>query len=173
MKHNVTRYSLLVLLVGFSALADGQVYARQQRNWIAIQSLSWGMSNGQTARLSAANFVFVDGSVRSGDPSVVDIPVIVYIQLLDQDGEVLAQSDEIRVEPGQTRFWDAPRESLPAGESTGRLQLRARILITTGSADLDGGALPLALTLELIDSGTGRTSAIWHKFLMSQEFPGR
>src|ERR1044072_4989021 len=100
MKHNFIRNSVIVLLIGLGALTSGQAYAREQNNHIQIQSLSWGLSQGQTARISVANFIFADGSVRS---------VTVRIQLLDLEGSVIAQSEEIRVAPGQTRFWDVPR----------------------------------------------------------------
>jgi prepilin-type processing-associated H-X9-DG protein len=151
MKINVIRYSTIVLLIGLVALAAGRANAQKRhRNEIHIESYSWGIAPGQIARISVVNFAFGDGSVRSNDP------LVVRIQLLDTEGEVIAQSDEITAAPGQTRFWDAPRELLPAsGDSTGRLQVRARILVTTDSFDL--GRSRLAPTVELIDPSTGRS----------------
>ena len=85
MKHNVIRYSMLVLLIGLVALAEGRANAQgRHRNEIIIESFSWGMSTGQTARVNVANFVFADGSVKTNDP------VIIRIQLLDAEGEVIA-----------------------------------------------------------------------------------
>jgi prepilin-type processing-associated H-X9-DG protein len=151
MKINVIRYSMIVLLIGLAVLASGRANA-QRRNEIIIESYSWGLSSGQAARVSVVNFVFLDGSVRSIDPAIA------RIQLLDTEGEVIAQSDEIRVSPGQTRFWDVPRELLPAaGDPTGRIQLRTRILVTTTSIDVDRNRPPLSPSVELIDPGTGRT----------------
>jgi prepilin-type processing-associated H-X9-DG protein len=159
MKINVIRYCMIVLLIGLVVLAAGRANAQNRpRNEIHLESLSWGMSSGQTARVSVVNFVFLDGSVRSNDP------VIARIQLLDTEGEVIAQSDEIRVAPGQTRFWDVPRELLPVGEPTERLQVRTRILVTTGSFDVDRNRPPLAPRVELIDSGTGRTVMMFNAF---------
>jgi hypothetical protein len=160
MKHNFIRNSVIVLLIGLGALTSGQAYAQEQNNPIQIQSLSWGLSQGQTARISVANFILADGSVRS---------VTVRIQLLDLEGEVLTQSDNIRVAPGQTRFWDVPRESLPGGEPTGRLQVRARIFVTTQTILRQS---PLAPSVELHDSGTGRTMAIFDAFLKIEGVPG-
>lgn len=157
MKINVIRYSLIVLLIGLAALASGRAKA-QHRNEIHIESDSWGLSSGQAARISVVNFVFLDGSVRSNDP------VIARIQLLGTEGDVIAQSDEIRVSPGQTRFWDVPRDLLPAGEPTGRLQVRTRILVTTTSIDVDRNRPPLAPSVELIDPGTGRTVMGFNNF---------
>ena len=149
MKINVIRYSMIVLLIGLVALAAGRANAQDRhRNEIHVESYSWGISSGQMARVSVVNFAFADGSVRF---------VKARIQLLDMEGEVIAESDEIEVAPGQTRFWDAPRELLPPGESNGRIQVRARILVTTESFDLDRNRPPLAATVELIDTATGRT----------------
>jgi prepilin-type processing-associated H-X9-DG protein len=161
MKHNVIRYSIIILAIGLVALDASRANAQgRHRNEIHIESLSWGLSSGQTARVSVANFVFLDGSVRS---------VPVRIQLLDMEGDVIAQSDEMRVEPGQTRFFDAPRELLPAGEPTGRLQLRARILIMAENARR---LPPVAPSVEIFDSGTGRTVMIFDSFLKLEGIPG-
>ena len=149
MKHNLIRYSMIVLLVGLTAHAADRANAQvRPRNEIIIESFSWGMTPGQTARISVVlNAAFADGSVRS---------VTGRIQLLDTEGEVVAQSDEIRVEPGQTRFWDAPYEQIGgAREPNGRLQLRARILFEKRS--FDSSRPPLA-ALEIFDSSTGVTS---------------
>jgi prepilin-type processing-associated H-X9-DG protein len=148
MKHNVTRYSMIALLIALVVLTAGPANAHGGHR-IEILSFSWGITPGQTARVSVANFVFLDGSVRSNHPAVV------RIQLLDTEGEVVAESDEIRVEPGQTGFWDAPYEQIGGvREATGRLQLRARIEVKTNA-----GSQPpqLGPALELFDSSTGVT----------------
>jgi hypothetical protein len=70
---------------------------------------------------------------------------------------MIAQSDEIKVEPGQIRFWDAPRNQIPvSGEPrTGRLQVRARMVVMTSATDFDQeSVMP---TIEIIDGITGRT----------------
>jgi hypothetical protein len=153
MRINLIRYSMIVLVIGLVALAAGQADAKNRhRNEIIIESFSWGLSSGQTARINVFQSALSEGSVRA---------LSARIQLLDTEGEVIAQSDEIRVEPGKIRFWDVPRELLPAGEPSGRIQLRARMLITTESFDLDRNRPPLVPTVELIDSGTGRTMSFF------------
>ena len=147
MRINVIRYSMILLLIGLAVLASGRANA-QRRNEIIIESYSWGISSGLTTRVSVVNVGFGDGSVRS---------VATSIQLMDTEGEVIAQSDEITVAPGKIRFWDFPRDLLPAGEPTGRLQVRARILVTTDSFDVDRHRPPLSPTVELIDPSTGRS----------------
>ncbi len=165
MKHTFMRYSLTMLVIGLAALANSQAYVRDPvRRHIDLQSLSWGMTQGQTARLSVAHFLFADGSVRTTPPSIA------RIQLLDMEGEVIAQSDEISVAPGKIRFWDVPRESLRAGESTGRLQLRARIRVTTSESEVNRS--PLAPSVEIFDSGTGRTVLSLDVFLKIEGVPG-
>jgi hypothetical protein len=147
MKHNLIRCSLIVLLIGSVDLAAGRANA-QGRNEIIIESLSWGITPGLTARVSVAQFAFADGSVRFVSAS---------IQLLDTEGEVVAQSEKIRVAPGKTRFWDAPYEQIGGVREpgTGRLQLRARIQFEERSFDRDR---PPLVALELFDS-TGVTAS--------------
>jgi prepilin-type processing-associated H-X9-DG protein len=148
MKHNVIRYSVIVLLIGLVAVAADRANAQiNHSNEIMGESFSWGIARSQTARVSVMNVAFADGSVKT---------VRGRIHLLDTDGEVVAQSDEIRVEPGQTRFWDAPYEQIiGAREPTGRLQLRARILFEKRSFDRNR---PPLVTLEIFEPSTGVTT---------------
>jgi hypothetical protein len=148
MKHNVMRYSMIVLLIGLVALAAGRVNAQTGQKYIELLSYSWGFTRGETARISVT-------LRRLANPQ--QPPVNARIQLLDTEGRVISQSDEIRVGPGQIRFWDAPRDLIPvSGEpGTGRLQLRTRMLVTTSSMDFDQESL--MPTIEIIDGNTGRT----------------
>ena len=166
MKHNVIRYSMIVLLIGLGAVTAGQAYAQgnQKDKQIELLSFPWGIASTQTARVSMAHFG--DGSVR------VLSPAIARIQILDMEGEVIAQSDEIKVEPGKIRFWDVPRDRLPGGEPNGRIQVRTRILLTVNAVFI-GGVLsvpsepPFGATLELIDPSTGR-SALYMEFKLKE-----
>ena len=148
MKHNVIRYGLIVLLIGLIALAAGRAYAQEQGRWIEVLSYSWGFARGETARISVT-------LRRLANPE--QPPVSARIQLLDTEGGVISQSGEIRVEPSKIRYWNASGyQILSAGhERIGRLQVRARILVNTG--DVGEAQPPLAITVELIDAGTGRT----------------
>jgi len=148
MKHNVMRYSMIVLMFGLVTLAAGRAYGQAQGQWIEVQSDSWGFARGETARISII-------LQRLANPELP--PINARIQLLDTEGRVILQSDEIRVEPGQIRFWDAPRNMIPAAGDpvTGRLQLRTRIVVTTSATDFDTESL--MPTIEIIDGITGRT----------------
>ncbi len=148
MKHSVIRYSMIVLLIGLVALAAGRAYAQEQGRWIEVLSYPWGFARGETARIS----VVLRRLANPQQPAVS-----ARIQLLDTEGRVISQSDEIRVEPGQIKFWDAPRDLIPvSGEPrTGRLQVRTRIVVTTSATDFDTESL--MPTIEIIDDITGRT----------------
>jgi hypothetical protein len=150
MRHSVIRYSMIVLVIGLVALAAGRTYAQTQPdNGFVFLGGSFGITPELTARISVAHLG--DGSVRIGAPAITTI------QILDPEGALIAQSNEIRVEPGKIRYWNASGyQNLTAGyQGLGRLQVRARILVKTG--DVDDAQPPLAFTVELIDSGTGRT----------------
>jgi len=148
MKHNVIRYSMIVLLIGLVALAAGRANAQTDQKYFELLSYSFGFAPGETARFSVT-------LRRLANPELPSINA--RIQLLDTEGKVIAQSDEITVEPGQIRFWDAPRNQIPvSGEpGTRRLQVRARMVVTTSATDFDPeSVMP---TIEIIDGITGRT----------------
>ncbi|HEU0172638.1 MAG TPA: hypothetical protein VFV58_00115 [Blastocatellia bacterium] len=148
MKHNVIRYSMIVLLIGLVALAAGRAEAQTDQKYIELLSYSLGFAPGETARISVT-------LRRLANPGLP--PINARIQLLDTEGRMIAQSDEIKVEPGQIRFWDAPRNQIPvSGEPrTGRLQVRARMVVMTSATDFDQeSVMP---TIEIIDGITGRT----------------
>jgi hypothetical protein len=150
MKHNVIRHIMIILLIGLVALVAVRANAQGGPKYIELLSYSWGFTRGETARISVT-------LPRLANPQLPEAPVSARIQLLDTEGGVIAQSDEIRVAPGQTRFWDATRNLIPAaGEpGTGRLQLRTRMVVTASTTDFD--AESLMPTIEIIDGITGRT----------------
>jgi len=153
MKHNLIRYSMIVLLIGLFVVAAVPANAQGEqtdRRVCEVLSFSYGFVRGETARISVT-------LPRLANPRSPDAPVSMRIQLLDTEGEVIAQSNEIRLAPGQIRFWDAPRELITvSGEpGTGRLQVRTRIVVTA-SPDFDPERL--LPTIEVIDTITGRTN---------------
>jgi hypothetical protein len=141
MKHKFIRYSAAVLLTALVTLTSSRAHAQEREKPIELLSLPYGIASGQTVRTSIGfDPVFTGG-----------VFVAARIQVLDVEGEVIAQSDEIRIEAGKIRFWDLSREQIQAaGDSgTGRLQVRTRILITTSSFDANRNRPPLAPTVEL------------------------
>ena len=162
MKRSTIHCSVVLLAAAFVGLASaqGNPQGDQEHRQTELVSPPWGIAPGQTVSISVV--------VYASRPDGTNDPVIARIQLLDIEGEVIAESDEIRVEPGKIRSWDVPRERLPAGEPTGRIQVRARVLVKTQALSRPPS---LAATAELFDCATGRTSVIWHKLRIRQEFP--
>jgi hypothetical protein len=149
MKSRSTRYSLVALLIGFISLAAVQTKAQNNSQHIELLSYSFGVTPGQTARISL-------NLPRLANPSLPTDPVSARLQILGTEGEVLAQLGEIKVAPAQTRFWDVPCELLPASkERTGRHQVQVRLTVVTPTADFDPQLLLPAV--EIINSLTGET----------------
>ena len=142
----------IVVVLGLSALLLGQANA-QQSTATELLSSPFGITFGQVARITVAHVG--DPGSRSG---AADEEITVHIQLLDTEGAVIAQSDPIRVNPGEMRFWDVPREVLPAGESNGRTQIRARGVMPGRLATTRES--PVQASLEVVDAGTGATAFI-------------
>ena len=156
MKRFTIHCSVFLLVVGFVGLTSARAHAQgdQKHKQIELVSLPWGIAPGQTVCISVV--VYASRPVGTNDP------VIARIQLLDTEGEVIAQSDEMEVAPGKIRFWNVPRELLPAGEP--RIQVRGRTFVTFPSTrpfDVNRDRPPLALTVELIDPVTGRTGGVY------------
>ena len=149
-KSIIIRYSQLVLLVAAVVLTAVQANAQSdQPKHIELLSYSFGIIQGQTARISLI-------LPRLANPQLPGDAVSARIQVLGTEGEVLLQSGELNVAPGQTRFWDVPRAMLPASrEVGGRRQVRIRMLVTTQSNDLD--LQSVMSTLEVLDDFTGGT----------------
>src|SRR5262245_27874192 len=128
MKPSAIRCSIIVLLIGLGVQGVGRANAQLTPDDKQMQLLShsWGIAVGQTARISLVNFAAGSGRSFSGSARSDDL-IIARIQLLDTEGDVSAQSDEILVAPGQIRFWDAPHESLLTEREpgNGRIQVRA------------------------------------------------
>lgn len=114
---------------------------------------SWGMTRGQTTRIKVIN------------PSEISERRIIFVQvkLFDTDGNVIAESAEIAIAPGEFRSVDFSRDAIAlVGEpGSGRLQMRAQVryraFFLVDRSILRG----LPLSLELIDSASGNTQAVW------------
>jgi len=109
MRHVSIRDGMIVLLTGLGALLAGHASAQETPNGLEILSVSWGIAPGQTAHHGVLNVGLGDGSVRGVR---ADDPVIVRIQLLDTEGDVIAQSDEITVAPGHIGVWEVRHDQI-------------------------------------------------------------
>ena len=106
-----------------------------------------GFVPGQTLRVSARN---------PFDPSVGDgrrFKMLFAVTILLADGRVVAESDEIILDPGQFHFFDFDRAELPvAGEPGGRLQTRVIFKKLRLQAEFPS-------LIEIVDGSTGQTKA--------------
>lgn len=140
--------------------ARAQTPAGQDSIWIDIGS-PVGVASGQALRITVLNPLAPAPPGEDGRKyKMLFAPLI-----LDADGQVIARRDEITLDPGQFHSFDFKRADLPlAGEpDTGRLQVRSEIRrrffsgitnrISQGELDNFFG------TVELVDSGTGKTLA--------------
>lgn len=87
------------------------------------------------------------------------------VKLFERYGSLIAQSPDLVIPPGEFRSFDIDRDALtlPGEPGTRRLQVRIRVETTTAdpsSLTTDPRASgPLVGSFELIDNGTGRTTA--------------
>lgn len=123
--------------------------------WIDIGS-PLGIVPGQTLRISVVNPLGPPLPDEDGRKfKMLFAPLI-----LDADGRVIARSDEITLDPGESHSFDFKRADLPlAGEpGTGRLQVRSEIrrrFFSGIASRIPQGVFPG--TLELIDNSSGKT----------------
>jgi hypothetical protein len=113
---------------------------------------SIGFVPGQTLRVSGLNPLEPPASGEDGERFKAQFAVTLSLS----DGRVIAQGDEITLEPGQSHFFDFKRIDLPlAGESGGRLQVHARVI---WNKRLLKGEFPSLV--EIVDASTGKTRAM-------------
>jgi hypothetical protein len=158
MKLSFLGYCVVVGLFGLVLPTAGPAFGQEDQEQIELLSMPFGIASGQSARTSIGlNAALADGSVKF---------VTVRIQLLDSEGEVVAQSDRMRIEPGKLGSWDVPGEALPAGEPNGRKQVRIRALVTTHSVDYNPYVTVdfVEAAVEIVDSNTGATASITNSF---------
>jgi hypothetical protein len=114
---------------------------------------------GQTLRLTVAQ-----ASTDTGrQPLSPDVRV--EVQLLDAQGRVIAQSAQAQILRNGFRSFEFNRAALnlPGEPGTGRLQVRARLVMNVAEpcqfTDDPKATGLLVPSLELIDNNTGRTTA--------------
>jgi hypothetical protein len=118
-----------------------------------------GLAYGQTLRVNA----FYPGAPADSQRQSVRARVKLY----GANGALLAQSAEATIAPAEFHSFDFDRADIPAsGEPAGR---RLQMLVSLEATAIDSSSFtqdpkstgPLATSLELIDNGTGRTTAVW------------
>lgn len=158
LKTTVKLITISIALVGIASvwtIAEGA--GPSQVNPNAYQILSAGpngLAHGQTLRFSVLNPHEPERTERRS------APVRARVRLYDAQGNIIAQSEEVIIPPGQFRSFDFNRSEMPlAGEpGTGRLQVRAEIEISSPTFVQADGRAVFPASLELVDNSTGRTA---------------
>ena len=148
MRHTVIRYGMIVLLIGLIAMAADRTYAQTQPdNGLVFLGGSFGMTPELTARISVAHLG--DGSVR------ILTPAITTIQILDPEGNVIAQSPELAIPTCEFRSFDIDllALSIPGEPGTNRVQARIKPFYSFRSERLS----PVLASFEIVDNRTGKT----------------
>ena len=106
-----------------------------------------GLARGERLRFSAFNPSTTESSRENNEP------VRMQLKLYDANGNVIAQSPDVEIPPGEFRFVDFNRDDLPiAGEpGTQRAQFRTQALWGLRAH----GRLQISTSLEIIDNQTG------------------
>jgi hypothetical protein len=112
-----------------------------------------GIIPGQTLRLTMFN------SSELGSPEGAE-PILAQVKLFDAQGHLIAESSEVLIRAGEFHSFDFNRSTLPlAGEpGSSRAQIRT---LPLWSARASGrlGPEDIPASLEIVDNGTGRTTA--------------
>lgn len=151
---------------------------------INFEGASFGMARGQTARFTVVN------PTEPGHKSEQTRQVSIIVEMMDQQGGLIAQSAEIEIPAGEFRSIDFNRDAflLPGEAGTGRLQMRPVLRMAfarstlqgfdttnqdgcgeqgTACADVTVNSVPRLLdSIEIMDNLTGKTTALVPAFLL-------
>jgi hypothetical protein len=189
------RLTLLVVAVAVSAIqpqlraqADGSHTAAAEPPTetlsINFERVSFGMARGQTARFT----VFNPNEPEHKSELIRQISLVV--DMMDQQGSLIAQSAAIEIPPGEFRSIDFNRDALllPGEPGTGRLQARPVLRIAFARSALQGfdvmdqqgcgehgtACASVSITniprlmdsIEIIDNLTGKTTVVMPALLL-------
>jgi len=114
----------------------------------------FGMVPGQILRFTVLNPDEPDS--RGGGVTKLGSKLLI----IQADGTYIGQSEELSISAGEFRSFDVKRDDLRvAGEpGTDRLQVRGKIILWVREGSANSGFSP-TISVELINSGTGKTAA--------------
>jgi len=122
-----------------------------------------GFIPGQTLRVTLLHLPSRLVLVEKHGSDAQRKPVIGHVKLFDGSGDLIAQSLEQVIPPGESRSFDFNRDALssPGEMGTGRLPVRGTWSIRISDLDnpIPRASGLLVASYELIDNSTGRTTA--------------
>jgi hypothetical protein len=144
----------------FQLPAGSESSAQSNETTVAGETALVGLASGDMLRFTAFN----PAKTESGGPNE---PISLQLKLYDSRGDVIAESRQIEILPGEFRSIDFKHADLHrAGEpGTGRLQVRLTVLLKRlANPHLPPASLEImdeyAASLEVMDSHGG-TDSIW------------
>jgi len=156
------KVTLTLLAFSFFQLAGVGAQSRVQSNEIIVigQTALLGLGRGDMMRYTAFNPV----TTKSGSPNE---PISLRLRVFDAQGNVIAESPEVRIPPGEFRSVDFNHDELPiAGEpGTTRKQIRTQALWGLRHRN----TIHVPTSLEIVDSTTG--SGKFNHFLIVEALP--
>ena len=151
--------TLAVVAFSFFQLPAGaQSSLQSNETTVAGETALVGLASGDMLRFTAFN----PSKTESGGPNE---PISLQLKLYDARGDVIAESRQIEIPPGEFRSVDFNNDQLPAVSEPGaRNQVRTRPLwgVRLRSTSL------VTTSLEIVDSSTG-SSHLW--FLNVEALP--
>jgi hypothetical protein len=157
---SIKRFGALALVAfSFFQLATGAQSSGQSNETIVTgETALVGLASGDMLRFTAFN----PAKTESGRPNE---PISLRLKLYDARGDVIAESPQIEIPPGEFRSVDFNQDQLGGASAPGeRNQVRTTALwgVRLGSRFL------VSTSLELVESNTG-TSHLW--FLNVEALP--
>ena len=149
-KKSVLRKATLALIAFslFPLSVGAQSAGRSGETIVVGQTALVGLARGDMLRFTAFNPIKTEAGQRNE-------PISLQLKLYDAHGDVIAESAQVEIPPGEFRSIDFNRDELPvAGEAgTARVQLRTIPLWGVRSRI----RLFVATSLEIIDNNTSKT----------------
>jgi hypothetical protein len=158
MNRNFIRYGLIVLLIAtLGSTQRTAAQSEQARQITIIQAMApIGLAFGQSLRINVRNSVKPSSQQDGRRFKMLVAPLIV-----DLNGSVIAQTDQITLLPNESHTFEFKRDALPlTGEpGTGRLQVVIQRTFTVRNVGNVPDLMELApFSWEIVDDSTGKTT---------------
>jgi hypothetical protein len=147
-RNRITKFATVAMVVAAMAVIGSTGTARAQHVRVFDGYTFAGVVPGQMLRFSIFNPNLPEqGSFRA------------QVLLYDEQGNVLARSQQVDLPSGEFRSFDFNRSDLsPAGDpETGRLQIRGHVQVFMGDGSVPLPPTLVSASMELVDARTGGT----------------